>query len=262
MIETLEDFIREFRRINEEGWIQINGENQGPREVGRVLETRLGIPENNRGHADFGNPETGYYELKASRGNSDLTLFTKSPMPRGILSRLRRDYGYPDETFTDALKLEIDLKVGNPTAIQQTGHILSIVCNENGRLSIFDEDNRECAHWDRDMLRRSFQNKFPHEKLVYVKSRTRHRNGREEFYYTEAFLKELNFERFINLLEQGTIVVSLRLGLHPRGSENEGKRHDHGVAFRISPHDSPSLFVNCRRIFPTENQEDRTPETE
>lgn len=59
--------------------------------IGKTLEDLLDIQENNYQEPDFGE-----YELKASRSNSNsmLTLFTKSPLPKGANTRLRLMYGY------------------------------------------------------------------------------------------------------------------------------------------------------------------------
>lgn len=73
MIYTLEDFIREYRKIKEMGWIRTH--RAGPTGVGKTLEDLLGIEENNHDAPDFGE-----YELKSCRVNSQsmLTMFTKN----------------------------------------------------------------------------------------------------------------------------------------------------------------------------------------
>lgn len=52
MIYTLEDFIREYRKIKEMGWIRTH--RAGPTGVGKTLEDLLGIEENNHDAPDFG----------------------------------------------------------------------------------------------------------------------------------------------------------------------------------------------------------------
>lgn len=78
MITTLEEFISSFEQIRDIGWIRTH--RSGPTGIGKTLEDLLGIPENNYDEPDFGN-----YELKSCRINSNsmLTLFTKTPMPKG-----------------------------------------------------------------------------------------------------------------------------------------------------------------------------------
>ena len=76
MIETLDDFIREYTKIKEMGWIKTH--RSGPTGIGKTLEDLLGIPENNLDEPDFGE-----YELKSCRINSQsmLTMFTRAPQP-------------------------------------------------------------------------------------------------------------------------------------------------------------------------------------
>ncbi len=74
MIETLNDFIREYQKICQMGWIKTH--RSGPTGIGKTLEDLLGIVENNIDGPDFGD-----YELKSCRLNSNsmLTIFTKTP---------------------------------------------------------------------------------------------------------------------------------------------------------------------------------------
>lgn len=88
MINTLDDFIREFTKIKDMGWVKTH--RSGPTGVGKTLEDLLGIPENNRDEPDFGD-----YELKSCRINSQsmLTLFTRTPQPAKSNTYLRKIYG-------------------------------------------------------------------------------------------------------------------------------------------------------------------------
>lgn len=94
MIYTLEDFIREYSKIKEMGWVKTH--RSGPTGIGKTLEDLLGIPENNIDGPDFGN-----YELKSCRLNSNsmLTIFTKTPQPKGAASTLRLTFGYSSDAY-------------------------------------------------------------------------------------------------------------------------------------------------------------------
>ena len=61
-IITLDDFIREYTKVCEMGWIPTH--RQGPTGIGKTLEDLLGIVENNIDEPDFGE-----YELKSCRIN-------------------------------------------------------------------------------------------------------------------------------------------------------------------------------------------------
>lgn len=89
MIETLNDFIREYQKICQMGWIKTH--RSGPTGIGKTLEDLLGIVENNIDGPDFGD-----YELKSCRLNSNsmLTIFTKTPQPQGAANTPRMTFGY------------------------------------------------------------------------------------------------------------------------------------------------------------------------
>ena len=59
MITTLEEFVREYTRIKELGWIRTH--RSGPTGIGKTLEDLLGIVENNIDGPDFGDYELRQY---------------------------------------------------------------------------------------------------------------------------------------------------------------------------------------------------------
>lgn len=128
MITTLDDFIREYKRIINMGWIKAH--RSGPTGIGKTLEDLLGIKENNLDMPDFGE-----YELKSCRidSNSMLTMFTKSPQPRKSNTYLRLKYGYSSDTyFSDEKVIHSTLSANRFTKISSSGHSLKISCLEDG----------------------------------------------------------------------------------------------------------------------------------
>ena len=96
MIYTLDDFISEYSKIKDKGWIRTH--RAGPTGVGKTLEDLLGIQENNIDGPDFGE-----YELKSCRLNSNsmLTIFTKTPQPKGAINVLRETFGYASGAYNN-----------------------------------------------------------------------------------------------------------------------------------------------------------------
>ena len=124
MIYTLDDFMREYRKICDMGWIRTH--RAGPTGIGKTLEDLLGIPENNVDGPDFGD-----YELKSCRlhSNSMLTIFTKTPQPRGAADRLRQAFGYASNAYDNSEKvLHSTLSADRFSPISDTGHSLKIAC--------------------------------------------------------------------------------------------------------------------------------------
>ena len=242
MIETLDDFIQEYSKIIDMGWIKTH--RSGPTGVGKTLEDLLGIPENNIDEPDFGD-----YELKSCRIGSDsmLTMFTRAPMPRKSNTYLRMQYGYSSSVYDNEEKvLHTTLSANRFTSIADTGHRLKITCLDDG-IYIESEEGIENIFWSRTVLKRCFEKKYKN-KFVYAKADSHGIGASEEFKYREAYeVSGFDYDSFVTLLENGKIYVDLRIGQYHDGP-NKGKTHDHGTGFRIRENDQPLLFTMNRRI--------------
>ncbi len=238
MITTLDDFIREFTKIKNMGWIKTH--RSGPTGIGKTLEDLLDIPENNHDEPDFGE-----YELKSSRLNSVsmLTLFTRAPQPRGANTYLRKTFGYSSDAYDNNEKvLHSTLTATRFVPIANTGHKLKVECGTD-KIFIVSENGIENVYWSESTLRKAFEKKYKN-KMVYAKAEIRGTGVAEEFRFTEAYeASGFDFDTFNKLLRQGKIRVDLRIGQYP-----DGRTHDHGTGFRIREADEHLLFINRRRI--------------
>lgn len=242
MIYTLDDFIREYKKICDMGWILTH--RSGPTGIGKTLEDLLGIHENNIDGPDFGD-----YELKSCRldSNSMLTIFTKTPQPQGAASTLRQTFGYSSDAYDNNEKvLHSTLSADKYVPIANTGHSLKINCDDT-KISIMAEDGKEYAYWTRDQLKMAFEKKYKN-KFVYAKAKSRGTGASEQFKFVEAYeVSGFDYEAFVDLLEQGKIYIDLRIGQYHGGAKN-GQTHDHGTGFRIREIDHPALFKINKRI--------------
>lgn len=238
MIYTLDDFIREYSKICDMGWIHTH--RPGPTGIGKTLEDLLGIEENNIDGPDFGD-----YELKSCRINSNsmLTMFTRSPQPAGSNTKLRLKYGYSSSAYdNDEKVLHSTLSADRFTPIANTGNELKIHCDDE-RISIESQNGIEDIYWTRDALRKAFEKKYKN-KFVYAKAESRGSGANEEFRFIESYeVSGFDYDAMIALLEKGKIYVDLRIGQYP-----DGRTHDHGTGFRIKESDHSLLFRVNRRI--------------
>lgn len=242
MIYSLDDFIREYKKICNMGWITTH--RSGPTGVGKTLEDLLGIPENNIDEPDFGD-----YELKACRLNSNsmLTMFTRAPQPAKANTYLRLKYGYSSGAYdNDEKVLHSTLSADRFTPISDTGNKLKIECDTD-KVYIASKTEVEDVFWSREILKKSFEKKYKN-KFVYAKADSRGTGTNEEFKYVEAYeVSGFSYNSFMELLEQGKIYVDLRIGQYHHGAK-EGTTHDHGTGFRIKEIDQPLLFKVNKRI--------------
>lgn len=242
MINTLTEFINEYKNICNQGWITTH--RSGATGIGKTLEDLLGIPENNNDAPDFGD-----YELKSCRidSNSMLTMFTKTPLPRGAAKVLREQFGYPSDSYDNNDKvLHATLSADKYVSIANTGHQLKIKCSAE-KISIIAEDNLEYAYWTKEQLKTAFEKKY-HNKFVYAKALSKGVGKDEQFKFISAYeVSGFNYDGFISLLEQGKIYIDLRIGQYHTGSK-AGQTHDHGTAFRIKEKDQADLFRINKQI--------------
>lgn len=242
MIYTLKDFVKEYSKICNMGWIRTH--RQGPTGIGKTLEDLLGIVENNIDGPDFGD-----YELKSCRldSNSMLTIFTKTPQPQSAIHTLLMTFGYSSDAYDNDNKvLHSTLSADHFVPVADTGHSLKIACGPE-KISIIAEDNIEYAYWTQEQLKKAFEKKYKN-KFVYAKAQSRGSGPSEEFLFVEAYeVSGFNYESFSKLLEQGKIYVDLRIGQYHDGAK-KGQTHDHGTGFRIKESDQPLLFKINRKI--------------
>ena len=210
--------------------------------IGKTLEDLLGIKENN-----FPGPNGELVELKSIRKESSsmISLFTKTPSPKGSVKKLLEDYGYPSEKDPTKPNLHVDLYGNRVTEIKGIPS-LKLLVNESG-VSIVNVDQISYGGWSSDVLRKSFE-KIMHRVLL-VKASSRYVDDKEEFRYNEAWvLNGFSFERFIKLIENGTVKVELRIGVYPASHKQAGKPHDHGTGFRVLERNLQDCFAYRDKI--------------
>ena len=227
--------IQRLKVIKEMGYIKTH--RTGNTGIGKTSEDLLGIEENN-----IPGPNATKIELKSARKDaiSMLTLFTKSPLPPKVNSVLLERFGYESarknkrkELHTTVNAREFNTLKGKPCFkidIQKDGVNLVTIKGEI------------VGYWDKDTLKNSFERKLP--KLLYVKAETKGKGSNEEFWFNEAWLLSgFNFDNFVRLLNEGVILVDIRIGQYP-----DGRPHDHGTGFRLLPDKLDSCLTHRESI--------------
>lgn len=246
-IDSIEDFQLAMEEIKLRGFIKAH--RKGSTSIGKTLEDLLGIEEN-----CISSPDLGDVELKATRLNSlsMLTLTTKSPDIRGANSWLRDNYGYKTP---ESLELNSKLNILHSTV---NGVNFNTLKNEPFLKLTFLDNNMYIEHykdgildrvyWSEESLTRAFRNKYPLEKLYYVKAESKQENGHEYFHYKEAYLlQHFSAEKMLCNIKSGIIDIDIRIGIYPTGKK-KGASHDHGTGIRIRPDKLELCFDKYERI--------------
>lgn len=232
---SFKDFVSRLKEIKEMGWIQTH--RAGNTGVGKTLEDLLEIKENN-----IAGPDHKEFELKSARKNAKslLTLFTKSPLPKSANALLLQKFGYPSargnnkkELHTTVSTIKFNRLKGKP------GFKIKVFQN---KISLISKSGEELGYWDKETLRRRFEEKYP--GLIYVKAESREKGKNENFWFNEAYLLQgFNFSNFLKLVKEGVILVDIRIGQY-----SDGQPHDHGTGFRVKTDKLDLCFKNRKLI--------------
>lgn len=228
ILEKLED-------IKKMGYIKTH--RAGNTGIGRTLEDLLGIKENN-----IPGPNSRMIELKSARKNaaSMLTLFTKSPLPPKANSVLLEKFGYESKRGNKKKELHTTVSAKEFNTIK--GKIGFKIIIEKEKINLVTIENKVVGYWDKETIQKSFERKLP--KLLYVKADSRGSGSDEEFWFNEGWLLSgFHFGNFVSLLQEGTILVDIRIGQYP-----DGRAHDHGTGFRVLPIKLDLCFEHREKI--------------
>ena len=243
--KTFDEIVVGIKELKKQGYVP--SLRKGDTGIGKTLEQKLGIPDNS-----FPGPDGIDTELKSARKGSGsmLTLFTKSPLPRGINTKLRYEYGYPDDNFPDkkVLRTTIDATGFNKIkkSPEKIGFKIAIV---DDRIEIQATRPPKCfpdtemPYWTKKSLEQRIKEKYA-KSLLYVKADVRMNGEKEEFHYTEAWhLKGFDSNTLFKLLNNGILDVDIRLGLY-----EDGRNHDHGTGIRVRPHLIDQCFSYRKQV--------------
>ena len=242
-INIVEEFKEDFFKVKEQGWIKsLRTHNTG---IGKTFEESVGVIENNSQDVDY----KGYLEIKSKRALSEsmLTLFTKSPSyPKKANTYLRENFG-TEEDNDPTLKI-LHTTISHTcynTYKGKLGFKLEINYeNKKIYIKIKDLETKDIINYEVyysfDDLEKIIEKKC--KNIAFISAEHKKVNGEEYFKFTSAkLLTGMNFDKFLEAVEEGIIVYDIRIGVYKTG-KNKGKTHDHGSGFRIKKNKIEEFF--------------------
>lgn len=263
IIYTKEELIKRLIEISQMGWVE-NGRHGNHGGIGNTLEDLLGIEENN-----LPIPNAAEWELKTQRlkTTSLTTLFHTEPSPTALKfvpAILLPNYGWKHQGAGEKYptsEMSFRQTIGG-LGRSDRGFMVKVDRKESKVEISFDASAVDKRHsewlkgveakiglgeinpqpyWGFEDLEHKVGTKLTN--CFFVQAAVKRTDGKEYYQYQRAtMLKGLDFEGFLQCLENGTILVDFdaRTG------------HNHGTKFRIRQNAWPLLYREKSLLFGSE----------
>ena len=194
---------------------------------GLYLERLLGLETSNTEA-----PDAGEWEVKFSSGTALLTMFHKSPLPRGKAMRyIINEWGWTGRNGRPSFRHTI---CGESDRFE--------VVNESGAIRVRRKGQDDIVpHWSHDVLVTAFARKMG--KLILVHG-SYHRPTRTVRYDSAEYLAGgPKTTQIIRAVSTGKICIDFDAYI-----KTSGAIRDHGTKFRIDPVALPSLYNEREKV--------------
>ena len=233
------------------GWIK----NTRPyRNAGLLFEALIG----KKGDS-YSKPDYYEIEIKTHRkdGQYPITLFHFSPISYQTkvppCQYLVDQYGYQTNTSAPYKVLYTNIFYHQKKKINSHYQFELDINDEKQQLELHVYDANNCLMedstiiWPFEMVKEKLKNKL--QILAYIEYQRKYENKTEYFKFTNLqFYHLTDFDKFIQLIRQRKIKISLNLGVYSTG-EKIGQVYDHGAAFRIWSVHLPKLFIKDSHFY-------------
>lgn len=242
MQKSIAKLRKEFERIKQKGYIK--GISNDFSSIGRTFENELNLPEN-----AFSIPDYYGIEIKTRRAYSKsyITLFNAVPDGEKLfeMERLKETYGWPYKKDRNYKVLYIEA-FGNRLNFAGIKYQYKIEVSRAERkvyLMVFNRYNdliERKIYWSFEYLEQRLIKKT--NFLAVINAWPTKVDGWNYFkYYKLNIYKLKSFDNFINLLEDGTIKITIKIDIH-LDEKYYGKTYDHGCGFTIEEHNLTKLY--------------------
>lgn len=255
-----DSLIQLLEAIKNKGWIESNKPPGNAGAVGNMLETLLGIEENN-----LPIPNAAEWELKAQRRQTSslTTLFHVEPSPTGaklVAKVLLPLYGWTHKDAGGKYPLEEkSFRSTTSTIYTDRGFRVEVDRSEQKVKISFNAvkaDRSKHEKWLKgveDIVGLGQINPQPYwgfkdleykagtklKNTFYVLADAKIEDGKEYFHYNEVdILTEFSFEGFLDCIAKNIILIDF----------DARSGHNHGTKFRIKQNCWPSLYEHCRKV--------------
>ena len=242
MINVISNLENEFNRIKELGWVK--EKRKGLSSIGYTFEKLL-----NKEEDDLPIPDYDGIEIKVMNDNAKTNLHLFNLTPDGDylfpIKRLLYEIGCPSKENRYERKLYQSFNtIGYTKLVFGKKGIINV--NYETRkveLKVLNNKNEDVnigISWSFDYLKERLELKLKY--LAFIRASSCIICGEGYYHYHDiGFYKLKDFNTFINLINDGIIEITFKIGTHKSGSRI-GKEYDHGTDFSIRVKDLELLY--------------------
>lgn len=239
---SMHELYNKFLEIRNMEYVQSINNNYGG--IGLTFEKLIGHERESFNFPDYYGVEV---KTKRAYSKAQISLFTATPDGENLfeIEHLREEYGYPDSDITDfnvfngvvygnklslvgikyKFKLDVDYKKQK---------VYLIIFNRYGVII------ERKIFWTFENLKDKLCRKM--NALAFISAWPKKIDNNIFYkYYRIEFYRLKGFEKFLELLKDGNISVTFRVGIFKAG-KRKGQTHNQGVSFGISEDDLSLLF--------------------
>lgn len=246
MVEEIANLEKEFNRINKLGWIK--EKHKGLYSMGYTFENLL-----NKENDDLPIPDYNNIEIKVMNDNTKTNLHLFNLTPDGDylfpIKRLLYEIGCPSKENHSEKRLFRSFNTNDYTKLVfgRKGKIYVNYDLRKVELVILNNKNEDInigISWSFNYLKERLQLKLKY--LAFIRVSSCFICGEGYYHYHDINFYQLKeFDNFINLINNGIIDITFKIGTYKTGNRI-GKVYDHGTDFSIKVSDLELLYDKIR----------------
>lgn len=216
-------FFNKLSDLLKRGWIPLPDYHgyRGTGGPGLMLNELLGWSNNKED-----TPDSGKWEVKFHSGTAPLTLFHKTPSPKGVMGPLVRNFGWLDNNGRTSFRHTIwGINPARGFYVENDGQRLIVRKHGNTSDILF-------PYWDHNTLLNAFIGKMRRLAIIHGEKRKGQVIYKSAHLYWEPYITH-----FIDAITSGIIAIDF----DARTTDGNGLR-DHGTKFRIKIENIQRLY--------------------
>ncbi len=211
-----------IREICNSGWHDLPATGSGA--PGNFLEKSVGLKTSNHD-----GPDAGLWELKFSQGSSLLTLFHKTPRPKGSIKNIINNFGWIGSNGRPSFR---------HTIAGESIRGFSLVYDAGSIWIRHDDFTGIAPHWTEDDLLNAAGGKL--RRLILVEGSV---NKSQVKYDRATAFQEFKLSQLMKAITNGLVLVDFDAYIKEGGTVR-----DHGTKFRVQLDNLKHLYEMSERL--------------